>query len=215
MGVPITRTKALTVAADDDGISTSQSPLAGGNLTITGALATAGVANLTSQRRVLFTFAADESARTFVVYGTNQSGASIQETVAGTTAGTTYTNLDFLTVTRISIDAASAGAIKVGTNGIGSGSWQSVNSFITPPNIGVQFVLTGTANWTLQGTNMDPNSLPSGVTYPPTFDHPTLTGLSANTQGTWNDAISFFRTTINSGTGSVQMTYVQSGLASA
>lgn len=215
MGVPITRTKALTVAADDDGISTSQTPLAGGNLTITGALATAGVANLTSQRRVLFTFAADESARTFVVYGTNQSGASIQETVAGTAAGTTYTNLDFLIVTRISIDAASAGAIKVGTNGIGSGSWQSVNAFITPPNIGVQFVLTGTANWTLQGTNMDPNNLPSGVTYPPTFDHPTLAALSANTQGTWNDAISFFRITINSGTGSVQMTYVQSGLASA
>lgn len=214
MGLPITRTKALAVAASANGISLSQTPGAAGNLTITGSLASGGVASLTSQRRVLFTFAGNEAARTFVVYGTKQGGATIQETVAGTAPGTVATNLDFLTVTRISVDAATAGALTVGTNGVGSTDWQSVNAMVTPPNIGVQFVVTGTANFTLQGTNMDPNNLPSGVSYPATFDHPTLAALTANAQGTWNDAISFFRVTINSGTGSVQTTYVQSGLVS-
>lgn len=214
MGLSITRSKALAVAASANGIALSQTPLAGGNLTINGALASGGVASLTSQRRVLFTFAGNEAARTFVVYGTKQGGAAIQETVAGTAPGTVQTNLDFLTVTRISVDAATAGALTVGTNGVGSTEWQSVDTFVTPPNIGMQFVLSGTANWTVQGTNMDPNNLPSGVGYAAPFDHPTLTGLSANTQGTWNDAIAFFRFTINSGTGTVQMTYNQAGLSS-
>lgn len=213
MGLPITRSKALAVAATANGISLSQTPLAGGNLTITGALASGGVANLTSQRRVLFTFAGNEAARTFVVYGTNQSGAPIQETVAGTAPGTTYTNQDFLTVTRISVDAATAGALTVGTNGVGSGTWQSANSFVSPVNVNMQCIVTGTVNYTIQGTNMDVNNLPSGTDYPLVFNHPILAAQTASAQGSWTDTLSFFRILINSGTGTVQMTYAQAGIS--
>lgn len=212
MGLPITLTKALTAGAAT-AVCASQTPLAAGNLTINGTLASGGVATLTTQRRILFTFAGNESARTFVVYGTNQSGAAISETVAGTTIGTTATNLDFKTVTRISIDAASAGAMTVGTNTVGSTDWQSVNTFITPPNIGIQLTLSGTANFSIETTQFDANNLPSSVSYPTPVTDPNFNGLSASYTGTINDTISMFRLTMNSGTGTVTMTYNQSGLA--
>lgn len=211
MGVPITRTKALT-AASVNNISLSQTPLAGGNLLINGAAASGGIATLDTQRRVLFTFAADESARTFVVYGTNQSGAPIQETVAGTNT-TAVTTLDFKTVTRISVDAATAGALTVGTNGVGSGSWQSINTFVTPINVNIQCIVAGTVNFTVQGTAMDPNNLPSGQVAPATTDITALAAKAASTTASITDAYAFFRMVINSGTGSVQYTYDQAGVA--
>lgn len=211
MGLPITRSKALT-AASANAISLSQTPLAAGNLLINGASASGGVATLDTQRRVLLTFAANETGHTFVVYGTSQSGSPIQETVLGTTAGTVATNQDFLTVTQISISAAATGAITVGTNGVGSSSWQSVNSFITPPNIGINLILSGAANFTVETTAYDVNNLPSGVLFPTPFADPSFTGLSANYAGTINDACQMFRVTINSGTGVVTMTYDQAGL---
>lgn len=211
MGLPITRSKTLA-ASGATKVCASQTPLAGGNLLINGTAATGGVATLDTQRRVLFTFAADESARTFVVYGTNQSGSAIQETVTGN-ASTTYTNLDFLTVTRISIDAASAGAITVGTNGVGSGPWQSGNTFVPSVNINLQCVVTGTVNYTIQGTNMDVNNLPSGVAYPPVFNHEILAAQTASAQASWTDSVTMFRWLINSGPGTLQVTYDQAGIS--
>lgn len=214
MGLPVTVTKALTVAADDDGICASQTPSGAGNLTINGALASGGVASLTSQRRVLVTCGGADSGRTFTVYGTKQGGAPISEAIAGSAGSTTQSNLDFLTVTRVAVDAATAGAVKVGTSEVGSTDWQSVDTFVTPPNIGIQLTLTGTANFSIETTQYDANNLPAGITYPAPSVSPSFNGLSASYAGTINDAVAMFRLTINSGTGSVNMTYGQAGLSS-
>lgn len=209
MGIVISRSKALG-AASATAICASQTPGAAGDLTLNGSTVVAGVAVLDSARRVLFTFAADESAHTFVVYGTNSTGNAIQETVAGTTAGTTYTNQDFKTVTRISISAAASGAITVGTNTIGSMSWQMVDWMRQPINVGLQVVVTGTVNYTVEYTNQDVNALAVGVS-PTVFPLTSMANQSASASGVITTPVGYFRVTINSGTGTVALTYEQAG----
>ena len=210
---PIYVTKALSVAADADGIAQSQTPLAGGNLTINGALASGGVASLTSQRQVLFTFAADETGRTFVVYGTDDQGVSISETVAGT-ATTAVTLLNYKTVPRISVDAATAGALTVGTNGVGAGPWIIPNWHISPVNIGFGTIVTGTVNFTIQYAMQDPSgTYPSGAAIPTPFDMTDLASKTANTAANWVAPIAAWRVKINSGTGSVTVSALQAGIA--
>ncbi len=102
--------------SDVDAISVSSTPAAGGvqELAIDGAFAAGGVATMDFRRQVFFTFAADESAQTFVVTGTDLKGNTIVEAVAGALA-TAITERAFTTVTSVRIDGNSAGAIEVGT----------------------------------------------------------------------------------------------------
>ena len=209
MGIIHTLNKAL-IAADDDYVCASQSPAGAGNLLINGPETVSGVATFDTQRRVLFTFAADESNHTFVVYGTNQSGSSIQETVLGTTPGTVATNQDFLTVTRISIDHASTGALTVGTNGVGSTDWQSVDLMRQPVNIGFQVDVSGTVNYTVEATNTDIQNLAPGA-YATAWAHVTVASQAVGQSAAWTDSIAYFRLTINSGTGTCALTYSQAG----
>lgn len=214
MASPRYVSKSLAVAADADGISLSQTPLAGGNLTITGALATNGVANLTSQRRVLFTFAGNETARTFVVYGTAEGGASIQESVAGTNATTAVTLQDFLTVTRISVDAATADALTVGTNGVGASPWQIINWDVAPINLGFGVLVTGTVDFTVQYTMEDPSgTFPNGTAIPTAFNITDLAAKSASTAAAWSTPIAAWRVQVNSGAGVAKACVVQAGLS--
>jgi hypothetical protein len=106
---------ADTTAADPDGVCTSQTPAAGGeqDLTIDGALSSGGVATFTAARFITIASAADDSARTFTVTGTDVNGAVQTETIAGpaiTVTGTSY----FRTVTQVTVDDDTAGAITVG-----------------------------------------------------------------------------------------------------
>ena len=203
MGIVITRTKVLTAAAVN-AIAHTQQPGAAGNLTLTGAVVT-----LDTQRQVLFTFVADESARTFVVYGTKQGGAAIQESITGT-ATTAVTNQNFLTVSRISVDHSTAGALQVGTNGVGSTDWQSVDIMRDPIHVGFQVVVGGTVNYTVQYTNSDVNSLAVGA-YPAVFNHPTVVAQSTTQSGSIMEPVAYFRVTINSGTDPITLTYQQAG----
>lgn len=209
MGIVITRSKALA-AASANCICLSQTPGAAGNLTLNGSSVVNGVAVLDTARRVLLTFAANETGHTFVVYGTNSSNSLIQESIAGTTAGTVYTNQDFKTVTRISISAAATGAIQAGTNTIGSLTWQSVDMMRQPVNVGFQIAVTGTVNYTVEYTNQDVNVLAVGV-FPTVFPHQSIVGMTDNESGSFTDPIAYFRVTINSGTGTVALSYEQAG----
>lgn len=219
MALPVVITKALATA-DDDGICQSQTPLAAGNLTLNGALVVSGVGQLGTQRRVLLTLAADESGHNFTIYGTVQGGASISEVVAGTTAGTVATSQDFLTVTQVAIDHAATGAIKVGTNGVGSTPWQTVNRNISPVNISIGVVVSGTVNFTVEYTYDNPqdqiqsNFPPNTIKVPTAWALSALTSKSAATDGTINDPIAAWRLTINSSTapGSATATGIQAGI---
>lgn len=106
---------ADTTAADADGVCQSQTPAAGGsqNLTINGAQASGGIASFNAGRLITIASAADDSARTFVITGTDVNGDAQTETIAGpatTVTGTKY----FKTVTVVTVDDDTAGAITVG-----------------------------------------------------------------------------------------------------
>lgn len=106
---------ADTTAADADGVCTSQTPAAGGeqDLTIDGALSSGGVATFTAARFITIASAADDSARTFTVTGTDVNGATQTETITGPAVSVTGT-LFFRTVTQVTVDDDTAGAITVG-----------------------------------------------------------------------------------------------------
>jgi hypothetical protein len=106
---------ADTTAADPDGVCTTQTPAAGGEqaLTINGALSSGGVATFVAARLITIASAADDSARTFTVTGTDVNGNVQTEVIAGpatTVTGTLY----FRTVTEVLVDDNTAGAITVG-----------------------------------------------------------------------------------------------------
>lgn len=204
-------TKSLSVAAVADGICQSQTPLAAGDLTINGALASGGVANLSSQRQVLFTFAADETGKTFTLYGTDDSGSPISESVAGA-AATAVSVLNYKTVTRIAIDQASAGAITVGTNGVGATPPIVFDQYLTPFQLGISMQnVSGTVNYTLQNTYDD--ILKDGVTVDTKWwDHATIASKTADFEGSQLVPVKASRIKINSGTGSVTGKFVQSGI---
>lgn len=107
---------ADATAADADGVCQSQTPAAGGvqNLTINGALSSGGVATFVAARLITITSAGADSGRTFTVTGTDVNGFAQTEAITGpattTVTGTKY----FRTVTQVSVDANTAGAITVG-----------------------------------------------------------------------------------------------------
>jgi hypothetical protein len=206
-------TKVL-VAASATAISASQTPAGAGNLLINGGSASGGVATLDTQRQVLLTFAADETGHTFVVYGTSDGGQAIQESVAGA-AATAVTTQMFKTVTRISISAAAAGAITVGTNGVGATPWQIVSADMTPVNLGVGVVVSGTVNFSLQYTYDDPSgTYPNpAVTFPTVWNLTALASKAVATDSNITFPIAAYRLLINSGTGTATATIVQAGIA--
>lgn len=153
---PIINTVSMA-AADDDSISTSQTPAAGGaqNLTITGALAAGGVATMDTPRHVVITCAGSDAARSFVVTGTDRYGTAMTETLAGSAGSTTAGAKNFKTITQVQVDANTAGAVKVGTNNACEGGWVVLDRpFDRPFNVGVQcsMVNSGACTYALQQT---------------------------------------------------------------
>lgn len=201
----------VLAAADDDNVSTSQTPGAAGNLTITGAAASGGVATFDVARRVLVTTASNESAKTLTIYGTDRYGNSISESMTGPNATTGYTSLDFLTVTRVAVSAAFTGAVKVGTNGVASGAWLNRNLKQANFLVGVQVTLvTGSANFDVQYTMDDPNVL---TTVPTATTASGFSGATASTGGSIAIPHRATRLLINSGTGTLRINVIQSGPA--
>lgn len=212
--------QAITVSstlatADADGICTAQKPAAGGvqSLTINGALAVSGVAYLGSQRRVLITSDGNDSGNTFTVTGTNWAGDIISETITGPNATTTYSDLDYLTVTSVTISGNAVGNITVGTNGIGGSPWVRFDDF-APSNISIQCNVSGTVNYTVQSTLDDPNDpfnpvSPADMVWISSSD---LAVVAANSSQQSNFLFTpkYARVLINSGTGTLTATFLQS-----
>lgn len=204
----IVRTVGPLVAADPNGICESQTPLAAGALDIDGI--TGGV--LDTSRRVLLTFAADESGHSFVITGTsgNYSGV-ITETIAGTTAGTVQSLLDYLTVTSVTISDAATGAIQVGTSGVASSPPLPLDVHGLPM-VSLQVDVTGTVNFTVQQSLDSPFT--TALTDVLWVNHPdsNLVAATADVQGNYAYIPAQARITINSGSGSLRFTIIQAGL---
>ena len=207
-----------TLADDADGISATQQPLAAGNLTIDGALASGGTVTLTYAQPVTITSNGNESAKTFTVYGTGADGIAISQAVAGPNATTTATTYFFKTITRIAIDAASVGtSITAGVAATGGTTTAAipVSYEVVDFNLGVQFNLTA-GTMTISGYYTMDN--PEG-TYTNSFltdamwtDITAVSAKTADAAGAHiipSTAIKFVQTT-GSATGTCAYTLIQS-----
>ena len=205
-------------AADSDGISVSQTPLAAGDLTITGALASGGVATLGAgkvQRRVVITSVGNDSARTFTIEGTNAAGTPISEELSGANASAAQSARDYQTVTRIGVDAATAGAVTAGTNGVGATPWIPLDRARNPFAVGFGITLgSGSVTYQPQHTFDDvqrPNApVPDVFLNDGTpFANP---GATDSQDGNIAFPVAAFRVQINSGTGTLRIRVIQAGI---
>lgn len=210
MANPVVLTTTLA-AADDNGIAETQSPSAAGDLTINGALASGGVATLTTAgiaRQVIITSGGDDTNKTFTIYGTNATGNAISESLAGASGGAATSVLYYRTVTRIAISAASAGTVIVGTNGVGVSRVVNTDTALNPVNVTIAAAVAGTVNYTLQWTDGDIQGSPTWT------NDANMASKAAAFTTTNTFPASGYRILINSGTGTVTTTILQSGLGS-
>jgi len=170
----------------------------------------ATAANVAIGRRVAIAYTGTDTS--FAIAGTNSAGNSISDIAVGS-SGAAQSNLDFVTVTSIVPVGGGLTGVTAGTNGVGSSPWIGVNWHSPIINIGIGVIVTGTVNYTVQHTFDDPNNLPSGVSFPATFNHPSLASLTASDDGDYIYPIVAMRLLVNSGTGTARMVVIQSDIS--
>ncbi len=213
MGRPI-NFDLTPATAVTDGIALSQSLGAAGDFNLNGSLVADDVAVLSTgflERQIVFTPAADESARTFTVFGKNTSGGDIQEAVTGAAAAF-VTARNFAQVTRIASDGATAGALTIGTNLVSSSGWIILDRHRNPFYIGFGVTRGGTIDYSVQHT-FDPLISAPPDFVPDVFPHDTLGGNVVTTEdGNYAFPIAAMRIRINTGAGTLSVGIIQAGL---
>lgn len=211
---PITVTVGPLTAASANNIALSQTVSGAANVVLNGSLVTSGVAILDVPRQVLITNAGNDTGITFTITGTSWSGQTISQTLTGTSGSTVATTLDFKTVTRIATSGStSASGITVGTNGVAGSKWVRFDDF-APSNISIQCTASGTVNYTVQSTLDDPNDpfnpvAVGSVTWVASSDTAVVSATTTQ-QSNFLFAPRYARVLLNSGTGSVTTTFLQS-----
>ncbi len=212
---PVIQSRQLDTAITD-GISPSQTPGGAGNLTIDGVFASGGVATLDVQRRVIITSAADETARTFTITGTDEQGRVITEAVAGVDTAAATSVLDFFTITQIAVDAATTGAVAAGTSLVGGSIPIPIDQYLSPTNIGLATVFGAVAaNVTVEHTFddvFDGNPSALRTWFITTGWGPA--GVSVDTDGNYAAPPRATRMLTNSGIGTVVFHVLQAGAIS-
>lgn len=212
---PIVTSVGPLASASATNIRTASGVLAAGAVVLNGALVSGGIAVLDAARRVLFTTSADETTKTVTLVGTSNSGASIGETVTLVNNTTVPSLLDYKTLISATVSAALTGNLSIGTNGVAASSWVYFDPW-APEGIAIQCTVSGTVNYTLQQTLDDPNSptnavLPAAVAWLPSSDT-NVVAATANQQTNYNFTPAYGRVLLNSGTGTVTVTYIQNGV---
>lgn len=105
----------LTFSVDPDGISLTQTPSGAGDLTLNGVLVSGGVATLDAAQKVSITSVADETTKTFTITGTDSDDRALVESLSGGNITTVKTLGYFKTVSQVSVDAATVGAVTIGS----------------------------------------------------------------------------------------------------
>lgn len=148
------RPRVLTIspyaAANDEFVAASQTPAAGGVQELT---LTADPVVMDFRRQVEITSNGDDSARRFLIEGTDEKGNFRQEVVAGPNTSTVSTVQAFTTVTSIKIDGDSTGAIESGTGSIVSSNWLPLDYLRTDFQVAMGIAVGGaTADLTVELT---------------------------------------------------------------
>lgn len=204
-------TKTIDPQVDADGICASQTPAAGGeqSLTINGALASDGAVTLTSAHKVDITSAGNDSGRTFTIVGKGERDITVTEQVTGANAGTATSTNYFSSITSITVDDDTAGAVTVGVNGAASSGWIPCDHNRTPFSLSFRCTVTGTVNYTVQDTLDDVQDKDATIVG---TDHPFVAGETTTDDGTYDSPIRAVRCITASGDGSVEFDLIQAGL---
>ena len=145
---------------DADGIAESQNPSSGGDLTLNGALGTI----LDYARRIGVASDANDSGRTVTITGTDSDGKTLTEDVTGPSTGTSTSTKYFATISSISIDAASAGNITVGTVDEAKTKTYPLDR-VSDLGASLAVTVTGTIDFTVQETFDDVQADPQNALY--------------------------------------------------
>lgn len=190
------------ISAVTNGISTSQSLGASGNLTITGSLTTAGVATMDVARRIGITSNGNDSTLNWTITGTDRYGRVISEVLAGANVGTAQSINDYVTVTKISGSAATASTVTAGTTTVGSSSLIAIDYYANPSSVSANVSFASAGSASIEVTNSDPGdnwNFPNGLFW---YTASGFTGISANTGGNVQGGpFTAMRLTVLSGTG--------------
>ena len=103
-----------------------------------------------------------------------------------------------------------ARAIVVTQSGTGSSPWAMVDHHLNPFNIGVGCVVTGTVTYNIQYTYDNPEFNNS----PTAFTHEVLQNQTTSQAGNFDFPVYAVRVNISGGSGSVTVTFLQSGIHS-
>lgn len=207
---PVAIRKNLT-AASVNCIAAAQTLAAAGNVVLNGGSVAAGVATLDTQRRVLITSDGNDTGITFTVTGARQSGQAVVETVTGASGAAAQTLNDFYNVGTVSASGAVANHVTIGTSGTGSTDWIMPNFHLAPFNVNIAESLTGTATFNLETTE-DTNwwvpAIPSPIANVSTIQ----AGATVAAGQTLTAAVTGYRFTITSGTGTLAAQCTQAGI---
>lgn len=165
-------------------------------------------------RQVTIIAAANESANTFVVTGTDTTGTVFSETVAGPNATTATTSSYFASVTSVTISGNAVGALTVGMTNTAASSRIRFDDF-APSNISLQCNVTGSATYTVQSSLDDPNDPVNPVPLESmvwvSSSDTNVVAATATCQSNFLFAPKFCRVVLTTtSTGSVAMTALQS-----
>jgi hypothetical protein len=213
--VPQVKAITLTPAATDaDGICQSQTPGGAGALTINGALASGGSVTFTQPQHITITAAANDSARTFTVIGTDRQGVAITKTITGPNATTVADTTNFKTISSVSVDAATAGAITVGVNGLCESQWYPTDyrALDSKISFGVTLSTGASLTYTVEHTFDDVQALDFVEADAITFDNDTVASETTNQNGNYTNLPTAIRLAVTAYTsGSATINIVPSG----
>jgi hypothetical protein len=209
-----TRVTLAPTATDANGISLSQTPAAGGvqSLTITGALASGGSVTFSTPQHVTITSAGVDTARTFTVTGTDRDGLAMTEDITGPSTSVTLGIKNFATVTGITVDDDTAGAITAGVDGLCESRWFSLDHYTNEFNVGFGVDVTGTITFTVQHTYDDIFVSDFDEITATAYDHTSVAAKSADTDGSYATPITAMRVEVTaSASGTAAVTIIQAG----
>lgn len=181
-------------AASANLLATSQTPTSGTPLTLTGSQPDV-------PRRILLTFGNEGATRTLLLTGTNHTGNTITETLAVVNGapGTVQSLQDFATVTSaLPLGGGWTAAVTLGTSSVASSAWKQMNFNVTPAEIDIAVVVSGTVNYTVEYTHDDPNNtIGTGPAFALAWQHPMLNAKAVNGDNYIKNATAI-RLTLNS-----------------
>lgn len=182
------------VASDDNGIAESQTPAAGGAQALT---LTASTITYSQPCHILITSAADDAARTFTVTGTDRYGEAQTEAIAGAN-GAAEGAKNFATVTGVSVDDDTAGAVIVGNADALESAWVVLDNKQSDTNVGLSVELSTGADFTYSVQFTLDNVFDVGEAAATPFAHASVASETTSQAGSFTIPVFAIRVAISS-----------------